>query len=61
MYYTSNIMCNVNVNEVQAHCAAYYMSSLIGKSRLSSLALLGIYDTTVDIDEMVDTNARLHT
>ena len=52
---------NVNANEVQAHCVSYYMSSLMGKSRLSSLALLRIhYDTTGDLYVVVDAYARLH-
>ena len=38
-----------------------YMRASMGKSRLSSLALLHIhYDTTVDLDVVVDTYARLH-
>ena len=38
-----------------------YMRASMGKSRLSSLALLHIhYDTTVEIDVVVDTYARLH-
>ena len=38
-----------------------YMRVSMGKSRLSSLALLHIhYDTTVDLDVVVDTYARLH-
>ena len=38
-----------------------YMRASMGKSRLSSLALLHIhYDTTMDLDVLVDTHARLH-
>ena len=38
-----------------------YTRASMGKSRLSSLAILHIhYDTTVDLDVVVDTYARLH-
>ena len=42
-------------------CLNNYMRASMGKSRLSSLALLHIYyDHEVDLDEVVDCYARLH-
>ena len=62
------IICTIPVTSCECErsasclrCLNNYMRASMGKSRLSSLALLHIhYDHEVDLDEVVDCYARLH-